>query len=125
VILVDTSVWVDHFRRDNRAFARLLENGRVLTHAFVIGELTCGNLKRRAAILQYLSQLHAVRTAGQDEVLALIEERRLYGAGLGWVDMHLLASALIDGAQLWSLDKPLAQVARRIGAGVAQSELPS
>jgi predicted nucleic acid-binding protein len=117
VILVDTSVWIDHFRRDNHTLADLLEGGGAWTHEFVMGELATGNLNRRTEILYYLEHLPRAGTAGHDEVLGLIEDRKLHGIGLGWIDAHLLASAMLEGLPLWSLDKTLAGVARRLGVG--------
>jgi len=107
MILVDTSVWLDHFRRGNRALAARLESGEVATHPFIIGELACGNLHRRRETLGNLSALASVPVATHDEVLALLETRRLIGKGLGWIDMHLLCSALLAGVRLLTLDKSL------------------
>ena len=117
MILVDTSVWIDHFRRDNRTLAQLLDGGGAWTHEFIIGELATGNLERRTEILYYLENLPKVGTARHDEVLGLVEERKLHGSGLGWIDAHLLASAMLEGLPLWSLNKTLAGVARRLGVG--------
>jgi len=114
VILVDTSVWVDHLRRDNRALSTLLLEGRVLCHPFVIGELACGNLRARSTILEHLSFLPEAPVADQHEVLSLIERRKLWGTGIGWVDAHLLASAVLAGSTLWTKDKTLAKQAQRL-----------
>jgi predicted nucleic acid-binding protein len=112
VILVDTSVWIDHFRRGNRALVEALEREDVLTHPFVIGEIACGELKRRREILELLAALPSAIVASDDEAMGLIERRRLMGKGLGYVDVHLLASAaLTHGARLWTLDKRLAPFA--------------
>ena len=108
MVLVDTSVWVDHFRRGDEAFAALLRRGQVLVHPMVIGELACGNLKNRTEILRLLQALPLAKMAGQDEVLAFIETHALYGKGLGLIDVHLLAAALLNHAPLWSRDKTLA-----------------
>ena len=113
--LVDTSVWVDHLRRRNERLVVLLEDGQVLCHPFVAGELACGNLKNRRAILRYLAALPAVSRAEHAEVLHLVESHLLYGRGLGWVDAHLLASCLINGCELWTLDKPLRAAAMKVG----------
>jgi predicted nucleic acid-binding protein len=115
VILVDTSPWVDHLRRGNARLAALLDDGEVACHRFIIGELSLGNLANRAAILEYLSNLPAAPLAEHDEVLGLVERRRLMGSGIGWVDAHLLASSLLAQVPLWTLDKPLATQARRLG----------
>jgi predicted nucleic acid-binding protein len=115
MILVDTSVWVDHFRRGNGRFSLLLRNDAVLTHPMVIGELACGNLRNRDEILGHLASLRQVTVASHDEVLAFIKTHRIHGRGLGLIDVHLLASALIDRRPLWTLDTALAEAARRLG----------
>lgn len=111
MILADTSVWIDHFREANPEFMQLLVDGQIAIHPFVIGELACGTLARREEVLWMLSQLPRLPEARHDEAMALIEQRRLAGQGLGWVDMHLLAAALLAGAQLWTKDKRLRSVA--------------
>ena len=107
MILVDTSLWIDHFRRGNPRLRKLLEEGVVLCHAHVIGELACGNLHNRSEILSLLSSMPQARQASDSEVVHFIETSQLYGKGLGWVDMHLLASALLTQVNLWTLDKRL------------------
>jgi predicted nucleic acid-binding protein len=111
MILVDTSVWVDHFRRRNEELARLLESEQVLGHPFVIGELACGNLANRREILGLLAALPAAPTAEHTDVLAFIEQAHLHGQGIGWIDAHLLASAVLAPAPLWTADKRLRRVA--------------
>jgi predicted nucleic acid-binding protein len=123
VILADTSVWVDHLRRGNQALARLLDDGNVCCHEFVIGELACGNLRRRTEVLHLLAQLPRSPTARHDEVIELVERRRLHGAGLGWVDAHLLTSAVVEGHYLWTLDKPLVAAAERMSIGVTAADI--
>ena len=113
-MLADTSVWIDHLRRGNAHLASLLESGEIESHPFVIGELACGNLRRREEILSLIGSLPKAVEAEHDEVLALIESRGLVGSGLGWIDMHLLASALLGRRALWTLDKRLAENARRL-----------
>lgn len=115
MILVDTSLWVEHLRRSHPALARALERGEVLTHPFVIGELACGNLKARTQILGLMELIPASTVAEHDEVLRLIESRELYGKGIGWIDAHLIASALLSDATLWTLDKRLKQIVIQIG----------
>jgi predicted nucleic acid-binding protein len=107
VILVDTSVWVEHLRAGSPRLEALLHDEQVLCHPFVVGELACGNLRRRGQILELLAALPEARRAEHHEVLHLLDSARLYGRGLGWVDLHLLASALISGCALWTLDRPL------------------
>ena len=116
-MLVDTAVWVDHLARGNARLAVLLEEGAVETHPFVIGELALGNLRWREATLAPLQALPAVPLAEHGEVLGLIYRHGLAGAGIGWVDAHLLASALLGGTRIWTLDRPLAAVAARLGLG--------
>lgn len=115
MILADTSVWVDHFRRSNTRLGQLLVDGEVLCHPFVVGELACGFLTGRAEVLSLLETLPKAPVADHAEVLRLIDTRRLYGKGLGWIDMHLLASAVLSRTQLWTLDKPLSRVALAMG----------
>ncbi len=111
MILVDTSVWVSHLRDGNAELANLLNDGRVLCHPLIIGELACGNLKDRAIILLYLQLLPMCIEAEHYEVLSFIEKNRLMGKGLGYVDIHLITSAVLTGVHVWTLDKKLAQVA--------------
>jgi predicted nucleic acid-binding protein len=116
MILVDTSVWIDHLRFRNRTLISLLEREEVLTHPFVIGELACGRLRNRQQILELIGRLPATRVADHDEVLAFVERQRLFGQGIGWVDAHLLASTLLSHATLFTLDRRLSSVARVVGA---------
>lgn len=118
MILVDTSVWVDHFRRGNTALREALDEGAVASHAFVIGELACGNLRSRREILDLLAHLPSVPVAADHEVHQIIESHRLMGRGIGWVDVHLLGAAAIASAELWTLDRALREAARRIGLRV-------
>lgn len=111
MILVDTSVWVSHLRDGNRELENILDNGLVLCHPLIIGELACGNLKDRAVILSFLQLLPESIEAEHEEVLSLIENNRLMGKGIGYVDVQLIASAMLSGVPIWTLDKKLAQVA--------------
>jgi predicted nucleic acid-binding protein len=113
-VLVDTSVWIDHLRKRNERLAELLEAGRVWTHRFVIGELACGNLAKRTEILRALGSLAHAPLVDHEEVLKFVERERLAGRGLGFIDMHLLASAELSHSALWALDRPLAKVARTL-----------
>ena len=118
MILVDTSVWVDHLRRGEPALVDALENGEVAVHPFVVGELACGNLPDRALVFRLLEELPAVPVASNPEVLALVERRRLMGKGLGFVDAHLLASTLLvtgEAMRLWTRDGSLGDVALQLG----------
>ena len=112
MILVDTSVWVDHLRKGVPALASALEQGNVLMHPFVRGELACGNLKNRGEVLRLLEELPGAPIATDVETLNFIERRALMGRGLGYIDVHLLASVALAGtARLWTRDKRLAVVA--------------
>ena len=115
MILVDTSVWVDHLRRANLELVDLLERGQVLVHPFVVGEIACGSLSDREATLELLRQLPAEAVADPDEALGFIELRGLHGNGIGYVDLHLLASAaLTAGSTLWTRDKRLRETAEAL-----------
>jgi len=114
-MLVDTSVWVDHFRHDDHRLRTLLLREQVQSHPFVIGELACGSLRRRAEVLSLLQNLPAVPVASNYEALELIERHKLMGRGIGWVDVHLLASASLAGVPVWTRDRRMAGVARLLG----------
>ena len=118
MILVDTSVWVAHLRHGERRLEKILADGAVLLHPFVAGELACGNLSHREDILADLARLPGAPLATIDEVLALIETHRLFGRGLGWIDVNLLASALLAGSALWTLDKVLRAAAPITGVAL-------
>jgi predicted nucleic acid-binding protein len=111
VVLVDTSVWVSHFRQTNDDLVELLNEGEVACHPFTIGELACGNLKNRASIIALLEALPTVLVVNHEESLSFIEARKVMRKGLGYIDVHLLASALLTGVSLWTLDKKLDKVA--------------
>jgi predicted nucleic acid-binding protein len=115
MILVDTSVWVDHLRRGNASLSARLDSAEVLCHPFVIGELACGNLTRRKEILSLLAKLPACTVAEHAEVLAFVETNGLIASGIGWIDAHLLASVVLSHTQLWTLDRRLAEIARSLG----------
>ena len=121
MILVDTSLWVEHLRRGLPRLATLLQEGQVLIHPWVIGELACGNLRHRSAVLNLLQGLPAAMVASDAEVLPLIERDRLMGRGIGYVDAHLLASAKLSRCVLWSQDRRLAALAQ--DQGLATQEL--
>ena len=116
MILVDTSVWVDFLRVGNDRLADLLNASQVLTHPFIIGELACGNLRNRAEILSLLAALPRTAAATDSEVLFLVERRQLMGRGIGYIDAHLLASAVLSSAaEIWTRDKRLAALATDLG----------
>ena len=114
MVLVDTSVWISHLRDGNAELANLLNDGRVLCHPLIVGELACGNLKDRAVILSFLQLLPMSIEAEHDEVLSFIENNRLMGKGMGYVDVHLITSAVLTGVPIWTLDKKLAQTANSL-----------
>lgn len=113
--MVDTSVWVSHLRYGDAHLQELLRDGLVACHPFVIGELACGNLQRRREILTLLQALPSAQVAGDEEILEFIEQRRLMGRGVGFVDVHLLASVILTAIPLWSTDKRLREVALDLG----------
>ncbi|HKP94895.1 MAG TPA: type II toxin-antitoxin system VapC family toxin [Fibrobacteria bacterium] len=114
MILLDTSVWIDHFRQGDPGVVSLLESGDVLCHPFIIGELACSNLASRKEVLHRLALLPSAASARHPEVLAFIEAHRLSGLGLGFIDMHLLAAANLDGFRLWTRDKALRKAAEKL-----------
>lgn len=107
MILVDTSVWIDHLRQGDAELADALQQGRVAIHPFVVGELACGNLRARAEVLGLLQALPSLPVATSNEVLFFIDSYALMGRGIGYVDVHLLAAARLAGAQFWTRDKRL------------------
>ena len=114
MVLVDTSVWVSHFRETHDGLVELLNNGEVVCHPFIIGELACGNLKNRTSIISLLEALPMAFQVGHEEVLTFIEVRSVTGKGLGYVDVHLLAAALLTGVSVWTLDKKLEKAAEEL-----------
>ena len=114
MILADTSIWVDHLRYGSDKLSALLEDGRVVCHPYVIGELACGNLRNRSEILSLLTTLPTTILADHAEALQLVSDRRLHGRGLGWIDVHLLASSLLTRCTLWTKDRALANAARAL-----------
>jgi predicted nucleic acid-binding protein len=111
VILVDTSVWIQHLRSGEPRLVEELEAGRVCVHPMVIGEIACGKIGNRAEVLELLGHLPAVTVATNAEALEFIERRALMGRGSGFVDVHLLASAALTEVPIWTRDKRLAEVA--------------
>lgn len=115
MILVDTSVWVDHLRASDVALVELLNQGSVLGHPFIVGELACGNLQNRREVLDLLNNLPQAPLASVDETLLYIENRALMGRGIGYIDVHLLASVSLDlNTLLWTRDKCLQKVAHEL-----------
>lgn len=119
MILVDTSVWVDHLRNGDAALVRLLDAGRVLVHPFVVGEVALGRLRRRSMVLAALADLPRAQVATDEEAMNFIERHALHGHGIGYVDVHLLAAVrLTAGATLWTLDRRLHAAADTLGAAM-------
>jgi len=115
-VLVDTSVWVDHFKHHNGALVHLLERDLVLTHPLVVGEIACGTPPNRQQTLADLANLRQSQQATIEEAMVLMESRQLYGLGCGLIDILLLASTLLtDDTRLWTLDKRLSGIADRVG----------
>ena len=115
MVLVDTSVWVAHLRHGETGLETLLNEGHVLCHPFIVGELACGNLENRTEILSLLQELPIAICAEHEEVMQFIENYRLMGTGLGYLDVHLLSSAILTKVPLWTLDKRLTQVSIKLG----------
>ncbi len=114
MVLVDTSVWVSHLRESHPLMVSLLNDGNVMCHPFIIGELSCGNLANRYEILSLLHLLPMVNQVEHEEVLQFVESNDLMGKGLGYVDVHLLASAVLSRVSLWTLDRKLQVVSSRL-----------
>lgn len=113
MVLVDTSVWIRFLREGDSLLADLLNEGEVLTHPFVIGELRLGNLSKRKKFLELIESLPGCRQASDEEVTHLIESNKLYGKGIGYFDAHLLASSMISRCPLWTLDKRLDAISKK------------
>ena len=119
-VLVDTSVWVSYLRAGDAHLQALLQGAEVVCHPFIVGELACGNIQNRQGFLSLLQTLPQAPTADQEEVLYFIEHDRLMGVGIGFVDVHLLASARLSRLPLWTSDKSLKEVAARLNVGYRQ-----
>lgn len=123
MILVDSSVWVDHLRQGDQRLVTLLDTSQVLTHPFVVGELALGSLKNRESILDSLKGLPQAATATNEEVQQFIERNALFGLGIGYIDAHLLAAVRLNaGSQLWTRDKRLGGIADRLGLNAQQMQ---
>ena len=119
MILVDTSIWVDHLRSGLPQLTAALQESAVLIHPWVIGELACGNLRDRSRVLELLQGLPAARVASPAEVLILIEQHQMMGRGIGFVDAQLLASSNLTHCSLWTQDRRLADLAAALGVSPA------
>jgi predicted nucleic acid-binding protein len=117
LILADTSIWVNHLRTGNSLFKAFLEDGVVLMHPCVRHELSMGHLKNRARILSFMAAMPEAEVAADDEVQHVVETRKLFGVGIGWIDAHLLAATLLtQTCSLWTLDGPLRAASQQAGA---------
>ncbi len=114
MILVDTSVWIDHFRKSSSRLTDLLNEEKVLVHPLVIGELACGNLKNRTEIIALLHALPQASQADDSEILFFLEQHNLHGRGVGLIDVHLLASCLLGECFLWTADKRLIAIGKQL-----------
>ncbi len=115
MILIDTSIWIDHLRKGNSQAEKLLLDAEVTSHPFIIGELACGNLKNRSEILILLQALPMTPSIDLDEYLFFVDQYRLHGIGIGFVDIHLLASSKLANTPLWTADKRLKAAANSLG----------
>jgi predicted nucleic acid-binding protein len=123
VVLVDTSIWIDHFRSSNALLCDLLESHLVFMHPFVLGELACGNLKNRSEIIALFHALPAAKKVHDDELLFFIEKNQLMGRGIGLIDSHLLASCQISACRLWTNDKRLKAMAEKLNIAFEKESL--
>ncbi len=114
MILLDTSVWIDHFRHGNRVVMRLLAQDHVFMHPYIVGELACGSLRKRQETLSALQELSQLAVVPDSDVLFFLERQKLFGKGLGYVDLHLLAATVMHHAQLWTMDKILHRCAAEL-----------
>ncbi|MCF6270610.1 MAG: type II toxin-antitoxin system VapC family toxin [Melioribacteraceae bacterium] len=111
MILIDSSVWIDHFRNENKLLSLLLSNGAVVIHEFILGELAIGNFKNRKTILSLLDSIPKLSKLTHDEFLYFIENNSFFGKGVGFVDIHILGAAKLNGVKIWTLDKRLLELA--------------
>jgi len=117
-ILVDTGIWIDHLHQAEPELQRLLVNGQAVTHPVVVGELACGSIKKRKHFLSSLKYLPSLPEVSSGECLYFLEENKLWGRGLGWGDMHLLAACRLGENTIWTRDKPLCAAAGEVGIPV-------
>jgi len=115
MVLIDTSVWIDHFYKTEPDLQELLYQEQVISHPFIIGELACGSMRNRDEILRLLNDLPKASAAEHKEVLFLISEHKLFGKGLGYIDIHLLSAALLGNYVMWTKDKKLSAIADQFG----------
>jgi predicted nucleic acid-binding protein len=122
-VLVDTSIWIDHLNKTDEAFSTLLASKPVVVHPYIVGEILLGSLKQREVVRRTLEGFKSVTVAEDSEVLGFIEHNQLFGAGIGYIDAHLLAAAkLSDGVRLWTRDRRLADIATRLDVNHAAAQ---
>ena len=117
-VLVDASVWIDHLHHSDASLVELLQSSEVVMHSAVLGELACGSLPNRRELLSLWSALPTAAEVSPAEALRLIEERKLWGKGLGWTDVLLIGSTLLTPARLWTRDRPLLRAAKESGVAI-------
>ena len=115
MVIIDSSVWIGHLKSSNKNLVILLQEAQVLTHPMIVGELACGSMKSRDEFLSLLSWLPVCQTASHSEVLQFIDTHKLFGKGIGWVDVNLITSAVLSAAKIWTLDKNLHKSCHRLG----------
>ena len=118
MIMVDTSVWISHFRKTEKDLVDLLNKEMVACHPYIIGEIACGNLNNRSEIILLLQSLPVTIQANHEEVLQFIEMNKIMGQGIGYIDVHLLVSALLTKVSIWTFDKKLQKVVRILGVEI-------
>jgi predicted nucleic acid-binding protein len=117
VILVDTSIWIDHFRHGDAELRRIIHDDRLLCHPFIVGELALGSLRERDAVIAFLAAQREATIATHSEVMTTIDRYAIFSMGIGYTDVHLLTSTLLDRrSSLWTRDKRLAAAAQKVGA---------
>jgi predicted nucleic acid-binding protein len=114
MVLVDTSVWIDFLRKGDSLLSDLLTDGEVLTHPHIIGELRLGNIPKRKSFLGLIENLPVIVQATDEEVGYMIEKNKLYGKGIGYIDAHILASSIMNSTPLWTLDKRLDALSKKL-----------
>ena len=122
MILVDTSVWIDHFRNENKLLASLLSNGAVVMHEFILGELAIGNFKNRKPILDLLDSIPKISKLTLSEFLFFVERNSFWGKGVGFVDLHILGATKLEGIKIWTLDKRLNSLASLLDLDMKYSQ---